>query len=155
MKEVKKKLEDEIRALEYELKNELPKIIQTARELGDLRENAEYQTAKERQTLIQAQIAQLKERLSKLSMVNLKNIPEGKVAYGSTVTLWDTDSDKEVVYKLVSSEESNVGKGLISINSPIGRSLIGHVEGDEVEIQTPGGKKSYQIRKLTTVHDKE
>jgi transcription elongation factor GreA len=155
MKEVKKKLEDEIRALEYELKNELPKIIQTARELGDLRENAEYQTAKERQTLIQAQIAQLKERLSKLSMVNLKNIPGGKVAYGSTVTLWDTDSDKEVVYKLVSSEESNVGKGLISINSPIGRSLIGHVEGDEVEIQTPGGKKSYQIRKLTTVHDKE
>jgi len=153
MKEVKKKLEDEIRTLERELKTELPKAIQRARELGDLRENAEYQTAKERQTLIQAKISQLKERLAKLSMVNLKNIPEGKVAYGSTVVLVDSESGKEVVYKLVSSEESNAAQGLISINSPIGRSLMGHEEGDEVEIQTPGGRKDYQIRKLTTAHE--
>ncbi len=153
MKDIKKKLEDEIRTLETELKTELPKAIQTAREMGDLRENAEYQTAKERQTFIQAKISHLKERLSKLSMVNLKNIPEGKVAYGSTVVLRDSQTDKEIVYKLVSSEESNVAQGLISINSPIGHTLIGHEEGDEVEIQTPGGRKRYEILRLTTVHD--
>ncbi|HEY3128172.1 MAG TPA: transcription elongation factor GreA [Acidobacteriota bacterium] len=153
MKEVKKKLEDEIRALETELKTELPKAIQRARELGDLRENAEYQTAKERQTFVQAKISQLKTRLAKLSMVNLKNIPQGKVAYGSTVVLRDSRANKEIVYKLVSSEESNAAHGLISINSPIGQTLMGHEEGDEVEIQTPSGRKLYQILKLTTVHD--
>ncbi|MBI2820587.1 MAG: transcription elongation factor GreA [Acidobacteria bacterium] len=152
MKDVRKKLEVEIRALEMELKAELPKAIQTAREMGDLRENAEYQTAKERQRFVQAKISHLRERLAKLSMVNLKNIPEGKVAYGSTVVLRDTGSDREVTYKLVSSEESDVAGGLISINSPIGRSLIGHCEGDEVEIHTPGGKKTYEILRLTTVH---
>ena len=153
MKDVKKKLEAEIRALETELKTELPKAIQTARELGDLRENAEYQTAKERQTFVQAKISQLKERLAKLSMVNLRNIPQGKVAYGSSVVLRDSQANKEIVYKLVSSEESNAAQGLISINSPIGRTLMGHEEGDEVEIQTPSGRKLYQILKLTTVHD--
>src|SRR2546428_1035621 len=145
MKDVKKKLEAEIRALETELKTELPQAIQRARELGDLRENAEYQTAKERQTFVQAKISQLKERLAKLSMVNLRNIPQGKVAYGSTVVLRDNQANKEIVYKLVSSEESNAAQGLISINSPIGRTLMGHEEGDEVEIQTPGGRKLYQI----------
>ena len=153
MKEIKKKLEEEIRLLELELRTELPKAIQRARELGDLRENAEYQTAKQRQTFVQAKISNLKERLAKLSMVNLKNIPEGKVAYGSTVVLRDVDEDREITYKLVSSEEANVAQGLISINSPIGRTLIGHVEGEEVEITTPGGQKTYTILQLTTVHD--
>ena len=153
MKDIQKKLEDEIRTLELELKTELPKAIQTAREHGDLRENAEYQTAKQRQTFVQAKISHLKERLAKMSMVNLKNIPEGKVAYGSTVLLRDSETGKEINYKLVSSEESNVLQGLISINSPVGRTLIGHEEGDEVEIQTPGGRKIYEILKLTTIHD--
>lgn len=153
MKDIKKILEEEIRTLEQELKVELPRAIQTARELGDLRENAEYQTAKQRQTFVQAKISNLKERLAKLSMVNLKNIPEGKVAYGSTVVLRDVDGDREITYTLVSSEEANVGAGLISINSPIGRTLIGHVEGAEVEIQTPGGKKIYAILRLITIHD--
>ncbi|MBI4454483.1 MAG: transcription elongation factor GreA [Acidobacteria bacterium] len=152
MRAIRKKLEDEIRDLEMELKTELPKAIQRARELGDLRENAEYQTAKERQGFIQAKIAHLRERLAKLSMVNLKNIPEDKVAYGSTVVLHDSETGKQIIYKLVSSEESNAAQGLISINSPIGRTLIGHREGDEVEVQTPGGRKTYNILKLTTIH---
>ena len=153
MKDVKKKLEDEVRLLETELKLELPQVIKTARELGDLRENAEYQTAKERQRFVQAKIAHLKERLAKLSMVNLRNIPEGKVAYGSQVVLLEASTRKEISYRLVSTEEADVSKGLISISSPIGRSLAGHEEGDEVEIQTPGGSRRYEILKLVTIHD--
>ena len=153
MKDVKKKLEEEVRLLEVELKLELPQAIKTARELGDLRENAEYQTAKERQRFVQAKISHLKERLAKLSMVNLRNIPEGKVAYGSQVVLLEASTRKELSYRLVSTEEADVSKGLISISSPIGRSLVGHEEGDEVEIQTPGGSRRYEILKLVTIHD--
>ena len=153
MNEAKKKLEDEIKKLERELKDELPKALKKALEMGDLRENAEYQTAKERQSYVQAQLASLHGRLSKLSMVNLSKIPLGKVSYGSTVVVLDLDSNKETTYKLVTSEESNVAEGLISTTSPIGRSLMGHEEGDEVRIQTPGGTRTYEIVKLTTIHD--
>ena len=152
MKDIKKRLEDEVRALEIELKTELPKAIRTAREMGDLRENAEYQTAKDRQRFVQAKILNLKERLAKLSMVNLRNIPDGRVAYGSTVILRETTTGKDTTYKLVSTEEADVAKGCISVSSPIGRSLAGHEEGDEVEIQTPGGQKTFEILKLTTIH---
>ncbi|RPJ86004.1 MAG: hypothetical protein EHM18_08440 [Acidobacteria bacterium] len=86
-------------------------------------------------------------------MVNLSKIPVGKVSYGSTVVVLDLDSNKETTYKLVTSEESNVAEGLISTTSPIGRSLMGHEEGDEVRIQTPGGVHTYEIVKLTTIHD--
>ncbi|MBI3940832.1 MAG: transcription elongation factor GreA [Acidobacteria bacterium] len=152
MKDVKKKLEDEIRVLEAELKIELPRAIQKAREHGDLSENAEYHAAKERQRFVQAKVSHLRERLAKLSMVNLKNIPEGKAAYGSTVVVRDTESDKQATYKLVTSEEANAALGLISVNSPVGQSLMGHEEGDEVEVHTPGGKKTYEILRLTTIH---
>lgn len=111
MKEVKKALEAKIKKLEHELKNELPKALGTALEMGDLRENAEYQTAKERQSYVQSEIAQLRERLSKLSMVNLSKIPVGKVSYGSTVTLNDLDRGDQVTYRLVTSEESDVKLG--------------------------------------------
>ena len=155
MKEVKRKLEERIRKLERELQDELPKALQKARELGDLRENADYQAAKERQTYVQAELAQLKQRLAKLSLVNLDRIPEGKISYGSIVVLYDVDREEEVTYRLVMSEESDAARGLISTSSPIGRSLMGKEEGDEVEIRTPGGTRSYEIVRLTTIHDQE
>lgn len=153
MKEAKKKLEDEIRTLDRELKEEIPKALKTAAAMGDLSENAEYQAAKERQSFLQARLFQLRDRLATLSMVNLSKIPTDKVSYGSKVVLLDLDTDKEVTYKLVSSEESNVKQGLISTASPIGKSLMGHEEGDEVEIRTPGGVKNYEILRFTTFHD--
>ena len=153
MKEAKKKLEDELRKLGRELKQEIPKALKTAADMGDLSENAEYQAAKERQSYLQARLAQLRERLAKLSMVNLSKVPTDKVSYGSKVVLLDLDTDREVTYKLVSSEESNVKEGLISTASPIGKSLMGGEEGDEVQIRTPGGTKNYELIQLTTLHD--
>lgn len=153
MKEAKRKLEDELRKLGRELKEEIPRALKTAADMGDLSENAEYQAAKERQSFLQARLAQLRERLATLSMVDLSKIPTDKVSYGSKVVLLDLDTDKEVTYKLVSSEESNVKEGLISTASPIGQSLMGREEGDEVQIQTPGGIKNYEIVQFTTLHD--
>ncbi|MCH8018067.1 MAG: transcription elongation factor GreA [Acidobacteria bacterium] len=153
MKEAKRKLEDEIRKLGRELKAEIPKALKTAAAMGDLSENADYQAAKERQSFLQVRLAQLRERLATLSMVNLSKIPTDKVSYGSKVVLLDLDTDKEVTYKLVSSEESNVKEGLISTASPIGQSLMGREEGDEVQIRTPGGIKNYEIVQFTTLHD--
>ena len=153
MKEAKKRLEDEIRKLGRELKEEIPKALKTAADMGDLSENAEYQAAKERQSYLQARLAHLRERLAKLSMINLSKVPTDRVSYGSKVVLLDLDTDKKVTYKLVSIEESDVKEGLISTTSPIGKSLMGHEEGDEVQIQTPGGVKNYEIVQLKTLHD--
>ncbi len=155
MKEAKKGLEERVRKLGYELKTELPKALEKALELGDLRENSEYQTAKERQSIVQAELANLTKRLADLSMVNLNKIPEGRVSYGSTVVLYDLDREEEVTYDLVTSEESDVTQGKISTTSPIGKSLMGREEGDEVSIRTPGGQRNYEIIQLTTIHEKE
>ena len=155
MKDIKKALEEKIKKLDWELQHELPKALSKALELGDLRENSEYQTAKERQSYVQAELAQLRERLAKLSLVNLNKIPENRVSYGSTVTLYDLDLDEEIIYRLVTSEESDVKMGLISTTSPIGKSLMGKEEGDEVRIRTPRGEKNYEISKLVTIHEEE
>ncbi len=151
--EIRKKLEDEIRQLEKELRLILPQEIKRARELGDLRENAEYQAAKDRQAYLEARLAKLRQRLSALSLINLEKIPRDRVSYGSTVVLFDPQADREITYKLVSSEEADAGSGLISTTSPIGRSLMGKTEGDEVRVVTPGGVKEYEIKKLITIHD--
>jgi transcription elongation factor GreA len=153
LKEVKQQLEARIRKLERELQDELPKALQKARELGDLRENAEYQAAKERQRYVHAELGNLTQRLAKLSLVNLDKIPHGKVSYGTIVVLHDVDRDEEVTYRLVTSEEADVSNGLISTSSPIGKSLMGRVEGAEVEIRTPGGTRTYEILKITTIHE--
>ncbi len=153
MKEAKKKLEDQIRLLERELNDELPKALKKALEHGDLRENGEYQAAKERQSYVQAQLGQLRQRLSKLSLVNLSKIPTDRVSYGSTVLLYDLDSEEEITYRLVTSEESDAAQGIISTSSPIGKTLMGHQVGDEVTIRTPRAIKTYEILKLTTIHD--
>ena len=127
--------------------------LKKALEMGDLRENAEYQTAKERQSLVQAQLSQLRNRLSTLSLINLNKIPTDRVSYGSTVVLRDLDTEKDTTYRLVTSEESDASKGLISTTSPIGSSLMGRQEGDEVKIHTPRGSKNYQILRLRTFHE--
>jgi len=151
--DVIQKLRDEIKTLEYELHNELPKEIQRARELGDLSENAEYAAAKERQDLVGARIAQLKKRLADLSMIDLTRIPNDAVGLGSKVVVYDISRDREVEYKLVTSEEADVPNGKISTTSPIGRSLMGKKAGDLAEVTTPGGRKELEIIRLTTIHE--
>jgi transcription elongation factor GreA len=147
-------LEEKVRKLEYELKNELPKEIGRARELGDLSENAEYHAAKERQDLVGAQLAKYKQRLADLRMVDFTKIRDDAVGLGSTVRVIDVDTDAEIQYELVASEEADVPNGKISTTSPIGRSFMNKVAGDAVEVQTPGGRKDFEIISFTTIHDK-
>jgi transcription elongation factor GreA len=152
---IKKKLLDEIKQLEHELAHELPAEIKKAVALGDLSENAEYHMAKQRQEFVNARLGQLKRRMAELSLVNLSNIPRDRVAFGSTVVVYDNAKDEEIEYKLVTSEESDVNQGLISTTSPIGRSLIGKQVGDTATVVTPNGKRDLEILKLTTMHEDE
>src|SRR5512145_2898850 len=151
--DIKKKLEEHIRELDYELKVTLPREIQKAREHGDLRENAEYKAAKERQSYLQARIGQLHRRLAALSMVNLDRIPRDKVGLGSTVGLKDTSTGEEVSYEIVTPEESDPAQGRISPMSPIGKCLLNREEGETVEVRVPSGTREYEIVRLLTVHD--
>ena len=153
MIDIKKKLQDEISTLEYELHVELPKEILKAREHGDLSENAEYHAAKDRQGLVNARLGQLKKRLAEMSMVDFTKIPHGRVGLGSTVVVLDTKREEEITYSLVTSEEADAANGKISTTSPIGRALLGKEEGDVVKVQSPGGLKELEILKLTTIHD--
>ena len=150
---IKKKLLEEIQILEHELAHELPAEIKKAVAMGDLSENAEYHMAKQRQTFVNARLGQLKRRMAELSLVNLTNIPRDKAGFGSTVVVYDSTKDEEIVYRLVTSEESDVAKGLISTTSPIGRGIVGKKVGDVATIVTPNGKRELEILKLTTVHD--
>jgi transcription elongation factor GreA len=150
---IKKQLQEEIRQLEHELTHELPAEIKKAVALGDLSENAEYHMAKQRQEFVNARLGQLKKRMAELSLVNLANIPKDRIAFGSTVIVFDTAKDEKIEYKLVTSEESDVNKGLISTTSPIGRSLIGKQVGDMAVVVTPNGKRELEVLKLTTIHD--
>ena len=147
-----KKFQDEIQRLDRELKAELPKEIQRARELGDLRENAEYHAAKERQRLVEARISLLQKRVSDISLMNLDKLPHDRVGFGSTVHLKDANG-QTVVYSLVMPEDADVELGLISTASPIGRALLAKEEGDEVTVSTPNGSKRFEIVKLLTIHD--
>ena len=149
-----KKFEDEIHQLEKELKTELPKEIQRARELGDLRENAEYAAAKERQRLVEARISMLKKRVSEISLMNLDKIPTDKVGFGSTVHLKDGQG-QTIIYQLVMPEDADPEQGLISTASPIGRALVNREEGDEVNVTTPNGSRRFEVVKLVTVHDED
>jgi transcription elongation factor GreA len=151
--QVKKKLEDEIQVLEHELNHELPKELKKAVAMGDLSENAEYHMAKQRQEFVRARLGQLKKRMADLSLVNFSNIPKDKIAFGSTVTVYDSTKEEEIEYKLVTTEESDVAKGLISTTSPIGRALMGKKKGDTATVVTPSGKRELEVLKLTTIHD--
>jgi transcription elongation factor GreA len=147
-----KKFEDEVAELERELKTELPKEIQRARELGDLRENAEYQAAKERQTLVQSRLGMLKKRISEIAIMNLDKLPRDKASFGSTVHMREVTGEF-VIYQLVMPEDADAAKGLISTASPIGRAIVGRIEGDEIKVSTPNGIRHFEITKLITIHD--
>src|SRR5579875_2867087 len=150
---IKRQLLKEIKQLEHELAHELPAEIKKAVALGDLSENAEYHMAKQRQEFVNARLGQLKRRMAELSLVNLANIPRDRVAFGSTVIVYDVSKDDKIEYRLVTSEESDVNKGLISTTSPIGRGLVGKQVGDIAVVVTPNGKRELEVLKLVTIHD--
>lgn len=150
---IKKKLQDEIAALEHELHDELPKELKKARAHGDLSENAEYKYAKERQSYVSARLGQLHQRMADLAMLNLSNLPRDRAAYGSKLVVLDVRKSEEVEYKLVTTEEADATKGMISTTSPIGRALLGKRVGDEVKVVTPAGVKEFEVVKLLTIYD--
>ena len=149
-----KKFDDEIAALDRELKLELPKEIKRARELGDLRENAEYAAAKERQRLVEARISMLQKRVSEIHLLNVDRIPADRAGFGSTLYVTESNGEK-LVFQLVMPEDADAAKGLISTTSPIGRALINKEPGDLVKVITPGGTRHFEIVKLTTIHDED
>jgi transcription elongation factor GreA len=149
-----KKFEDEIAALNHELKLELPKEIKRARELGDLRENAEYHAAKERQRLVEARLSMLQKRVSELALMNVDRIPKDRAGFGSTLHVIENGGEK-LVFQLVMPEDADAQKGLISTTSPIGRAFLNKEAGDEVKVATPGGTREFEIVKLITIHDED
>jgi len=153
MQDLKKKLEEEIAALDMELRVDLPREIAKARAHGDLSENAEYHAAKERQGMVNARLGQLRARLRELSMIDFSRIPRDRVGLGSSVTVLDLDKDEKLTYKLVTSEEADVAKGRISTTSPIGKGLLGKQVGDTVKVTIPGGVREMEIVELLTIHD--
>jgi transcription elongation factor GreA len=153
MNDIKKKLQDEIATLEYELHNELPREILKARAHGDLSENAEYHAAKDRQGFVNARLNQLKQRLADMSMIDFSKIPHDRVGLGSTVVVLDVKRDEEITYNLVTSEEADAANGKVSTTSPIGRALLGKEVGDVCRVQSPGGQKDLEILKFTTIHE--
>src|SRR5206468_5698719 len=151
--DVKQKLQAERDGLESELRIHLPKEIKRALEFGDLRENSEYQTALQRQTMVKARIRELRQRMSEVASIDVSRIPHDKAGYGSTLVLYDAERDEEVTYRLVTPEETDPAAGLISTVSPIGHSLMGKEEGDEVVVTIPSGSRRFEIRRLRTLHD--
>ncbi len=151
--EIKRRLQAELGELDSELRVHLPKEIKRAKEFGDLRENAEYHAALARQQFVQARIRDLRQRISEISSIDITKVPHGKAAYGSTLVLYDAERDEEVTYRLVTPEESDPQAGRISTTSPVGKSLMGREEGDEVVVRTPAGARNFEIRRLVTLHD--
>ena len=147
-----KKFEEEIATLDRELKFELPKEIKRARELGDLRENAEYAAAKERQRLVEARISMLKKRVSEIALMNIDRIPADRAGFGSTIHVVENNGAK-LVFQLVMPEDADAAKGLISTTSPIGRAFLNREVGDTVKVSTPGGPREFEVVKLFTIHD--
>ena len=151
--EIKRRLQAELQELDSELRVHLPKEIKRAKEFGDLRENAEYHAALARQQFVQARIRDLRQRISEISSIDVTKVPHGKAAYGSTLVLYDAERDEEITYRLVTPEESDPQAGRISTTSPVGKSLMGREEGDEVVVRTPAGARNFEIRRLVTLHD--
>src|SRR6266436_2432088 len=147
-----RKFEEEIKTLDRELKLELLKEIKRARELGDLRENAEYHAAKERQRLVESRISMLQKRVSEIALLNIDRIPTDRAGFGSTLHVVESTGEK-MVYQLVMPEDADAAKGLISTTSPIGRAFLNKEEGDTIRVVTPGGARQFEIVKLTTIHE--
>jgi len=150
---IKEKLQADLEELETELRIHLPKEIKRALEFGDLRENSEYKAALDRQSIVKARIMELRQRISEIASIDPSKVPRDRASYGSTLVLFDAEKDEEVTYRLVTPEESDPAQGLISTTSPVGRSLMGKQEGDEIVVRTPASVRNFEIRKLTTLHD--
>lgn len=146
------RLKKDLQELLHELNVKLPKELQEAAAHGDLSENAEYEAAKSRQEFVRARISQVQGRIRELSMYTLASIPRGVVAYGSRVTVEDIEEGTTIEYRIVFPEEVDAASGAISLSSPIGRALLNRAVGDDVEVHAPGGKRSYQIVGLVTLH---
>jgi len=155
MEQIKKKLQDELSSLEDELHFKLPAEIQKAREFGDLRENAEYKAALERQSFVKARVMQVRQRLKELESLDLDQLPHDRIAYGTEVVLYDLEKEEKVTYKLVTPEEGDPENGLLSTMSPIGSALVGREEGDEIKVKTPTGWRSFEITRVTTIHEQQ
>ena len=153
IREMREKLSREIDQLSHELNVLLPQAIAQAVELGDLRENSEYKAALDRQNIVKARIVELRQRISEIASIDPNKVPRDKASYGSTLVLYDAQKDEEVTYRLVSPEESDPAQGLISTTSPVGKSLMGKQEGDEVVVRTPASTRNFEIRQLRTLHD--
>jgi transcription elongation factor GreA len=151
--DLKQRLEDELKQLDYELRTELPKELQRAAALGDLRENAEYESARNRQDYLRLRIASLRKRLADLSMIDFDRLPRDRAAFGSRVLIYDIDREEEITYNLVMSEDADAEKGLISTTSPIGKALINKAVGEEIEVRTPNGVRHFEILSVKTFHD--
>lgn len=149
----KEKMLAELRTLEHELNVEIPRALRIAAAHGDLSENAEYKSTRERQDFVRARLRQLQEQMAKLASIDISRLPRDRASYGSTVVLRDIDHGTEITYRLVTSEEANIEQGLISTSSPIGKSLLNKQEGDEVKVQTPNGARTFEMINLTTIHD--
>ena len=146
-----KRIDDELQTLERERTRELPKEIQRARELGDLRENAEYHAAKERQRLVEARIGMLQTRRAEIELMNLDRLPHDRAALGSTALLRAVDG-ATVTYEIVMPEDADPAKGWVSTASPIGRAIVGRKEGDEIHVKSPSGVREFELIELTTIH---
>ncbi|MDT4954509.1 MAG: transcription elongation factor GreA [Acidobacteriota bacterium] len=153
IEETKQRLQAELDGLESELRIHLPKEIKRALEFGDLRENAEYRAALDRQNVVKARIVELRQRISEVSSIDVSKIPHDKAGYGSTLVLYDPEREEELTYRIVTPEESDPQAGLISTMSPVGKSLLGKEEGDEVTVRTPAGARTFEIKRMTTIHD--
>jgi transcription elongation factor GreA len=155
IEERKQQLKDELDMLKQEFKFELPKKIAEAREHGDLKENADYHAARERQGFVRAKISQLSEQLAKLSNLDVKAIPEDRVGFGSTVTVIDMKTEARIVFTFVSDGEMVPSEGKITLSTPYGRALAGKKPGDVVEVLIPAGKKSFRVTTVVTIHGNE
>tara|TARA_B100000686_G_C16800358_1_gene985520 strand:- start:5045 stop:5518 length:474 start_codon:yes stop_codon:yes gene_type:complete len=143
-----KNLEIELKTLKSEDRPNIIKAISEAREHGDLSENAEYQAAKEQQSFIEGRIIELEDKLRRADIIDPVKINSDKIVFGASITLIDINDNKETIYKIVGVDETNVDKGLISINSPVAKSLLGKMKSDVVDVKTPGGIISYEIEKI-------
>lgn len=139
------KLQAELKQLKTIDRHEVIKAIASARELGDLSENAEYHAARERQGFIEGRIAELEDKLARADVIDVSLLNGTSVKFGATVKLTDEDTDETVTYQIVGDDESNLSRGKISLSSPLAKALIGKEIGDSVDVRTPGGVKSYEI----------
>lgn len=151
LEEIRRKLEAEVETLLRELNVELPEVIRKAVELGDLRENAEYKSALERQQFVQARLNHLTQRMSELSKIDVSAMPVDRVGFGSRVTVLDYHLEEEVTFTIVAGDYIDLDRGHISMASPIGQGLLGAKEKDEVTVELPVGPRTYRIVELTTL----